>query len=89
MTRHDVHQLVRMMAEDVDFVTVGLTWLRGRADFEKYHARLLTGRFNEITTQFSIQMCDLFGPGLRWFALVGPCKGIAIPTPPRARNALV
>jgi uncharacterized protein (TIGR02246 family) len=50
MTRHDVHQLAQMMAEDVDFVTVGLTWLRGRADFEKYHARLLTGRFNEITT---------------------------------------
>jgi uncharacterized protein (TIGR02246 family) len=46
--RHDAHQLAQMMAEDVEFVTVGLTWLRGRADFEKYHARLLTGRFHEI-----------------------------------------
>jgi hypothetical protein len=56
--RHDAHQLAQMMAEDVEFVTVGLTWLRGRADFEKYHARLLTGRF-------SIPICNLFGPRLR------------------------
>ncbi len=26
-------------------MTVGATWLRGRADFEKYHSRLLSGRF--------------------------------------------
>jgi uncharacterized protein (TIGR02246 family) len=26
-----------------------LTWLHGRADFEKYHTRLLTGRFSGIT----------------------------------------
>ena len=35
-------------AEDVEFVTVGLTWLRGRADLEIYHARGLKGRFREI-----------------------------------------
>jgi uncharacterized protein (TIGR02246 family) len=48
--KHDGHELAKIMAEDVDFVTVGLTWLQGRADFEKYHTRLLTGRFKEITT---------------------------------------
>jgi len=38
-----------IMSEDVDFVTVGLTWLHGRADFEKYHARLIADRFNDIS----------------------------------------
>jgi uncharacterized protein (TIGR02246 family) len=45
--KHDGHELAKMMADDVDFVTVGATWLHGRADFEKYHARLLSGRFKE------------------------------------------
>ena len=35
------------MAEDVDFVTVATTYLHGRADFEKFHTRLLSGRFKE------------------------------------------
>ena len=35
------------MADDVDFVTVGAMWLHGRRDFEKYHTRLLSGRFSE------------------------------------------
>ena len=47
--KHDGHALAAIMAEDVDFVTVGLTWLHGRADFEKYHTRLLVGRFKEIS----------------------------------------
>ena len=45
--RHDGHDLAKMMADDVDFVTVGATWLHGRRDFEKYHTRLLSGRFKE------------------------------------------
>ena len=35
------------MAGDVDFVTVGATWIHGRADFEKCHTQLLNGRFKE------------------------------------------
>jgi len=45
--KHDGHQLAQIMSEDVDFVTVGLIWLHGRADFEKYHTRLLVGRFRD------------------------------------------
>jgi len=37
------------MAEDVDFVTVGPLWLHGRSDFERYHTRLLAGRFKNVT----------------------------------------
>jgi len=47
--KHDGHELARIMADDVDFVTVGATWLHGRPDFEKYHSRLLSGRFREST----------------------------------------
>jgi len=47
--KHDGHQLAATMAEDVDFVTVGGAWFHGRADFEKYHTRLLAGRFREST----------------------------------------
>jgi uncharacterized protein (TIGR02246 family) len=46
--KHDGHQLAQMMADDVDFVTVGATWIHGKSDFEKYHTRLLNGRFHGI-----------------------------------------
>lgn len=46
---HDGHALAEVMADDVDFITVGAAWLHGRADFEKYHSRLLSGRFKEST----------------------------------------
>jgi uncharacterized protein (TIGR02246 family) len=44
---HDGHQLGMIMSNDVDFVNVGGDWLHGRADFETYHSRLLSGRFKE------------------------------------------
>jgi ketosteroid isomerase-like protein len=47
--KHDGHELAKMMAEDVDFVTVATVYLHGRADFEKFHVRLLSGRFKDST----------------------------------------
>jgi uncharacterized protein (TIGR02246 family) len=47
--QHDGHALAQIMADDVDFVTVGAMWLHGRSDFEKYHAGLLGGRFHAST----------------------------------------
>jgi uncharacterized protein (TIGR02246 family) len=47
--KHDGHQLASIMSEDVDFVNVGGDWLRGKADFELYHTRLLSGRFKDST----------------------------------------
>ena len=47
--KHDGHQLAQIMADDVDFVTVGATLLHGKPDFEKYHTRLLNGRFHAMT----------------------------------------
>jgi uncharacterized protein (TIGR02246 family) len=47
--KHDAHQLAAIMAENVDFVAVGLLWLEGRADFEKYHGRLFMDRFKDIS----------------------------------------
>lgn len=34
-----------LMAPEIDFVTVGATWLHGRRDFTLYHSRLLATRF--------------------------------------------
>jgi uncharacterized protein (TIGR02246 family) len=48
---HDGHQLAQIMADDIDFVTVGATWLHGKSDFEKYHTRLLNGRFHSIKSE--------------------------------------
>lgn len=45
--KHDGHALARIMAEDVDFVTVATTYLHGKADFETFHVRLLSGRFKD------------------------------------------
>jgi uncharacterized protein (TIGR02246 family) len=47
--KHDGHALARIMADDVDFVTVATTYLHGRKDFEDFHVRLLNGRFKDST----------------------------------------
>src|SRR6516164_7137581 len=47
--KHDGHELAKIMTDDVDFVTVATVYLHGRADFEKFHTRLLSGRFKEST----------------------------------------
>jgi uncharacterized protein (TIGR02246 family) len=47
--KHDGHQLAKIMSEDVDFVNVAAEWLHGRADFEAFHTRLLSGPFREST----------------------------------------
>lgn len=35
---HDMKSLASLVAEDVDFVTVAGTWLKGRRAFEEHHA---------------------------------------------------
>jgi uncharacterized protein (TIGR02246 family) len=47
--KHDGHALAKIMADDVDFVTVATIYLHGRADFEAFHVRLLSGRFKDST----------------------------------------
>ena len=47
--KHAGHGLAKIMADDVDFVTVATAYLHGRADFEKFHGRLLGGRSKEAT----------------------------------------
>lgn len=46
--KHDGHELAQIMTDDVDFVTVGAMLIHGKSDFEKYHTRLLDGRFHGI-----------------------------------------
>jgi len=49
--QHDGHRLAQIMSDDLDFVTVGATWLHGKTDFETYHTRLLNGRFHGMKMQ--------------------------------------
>src|SRR3989442_1230360 len=39
--------LASLVAEDVDFINVEGTWLKGRKDFEEHHVRLHAGPFKE------------------------------------------
>ena len=57
--KHDGHELAKIMAKDMDFVTFATTFLHGRADFEKFHTRLLSGRFKEATLT-SLQTTERF-----------------------------
>ncbi len=45
--RHDMKALATLVAEDVDFITVSGTWLKGRKAFEEHHARLHVMQFKE------------------------------------------
>ncbi len=47
--KHDGHALAQIMADDVDFVSVGATLIHGRSDLETYHRRLLSGRCEDST----------------------------------------
>ena len=38
--RHDMKATAALVAEDVDFITVGGTWQKGRKEFEEYHVKL-------------------------------------------------
>ena len=86
--KHDGHELAKLMAEDVDFVTVSGTWLRGRADFEKYHTRLLSGRFRASTNTLLKSDVRFLSPStalVHWtWTIQGDAAADGSPRPPRA-----
>jgi len=47
--QQDGHDLAMNMVEDVDFLTGARTYLHGRADFQTFHVRLLSGPFQGST----------------------------------------
>lgn len=58
--KHDGHEYVQLMADDVDYVTPGATLLHGKPDVEKYHTRLLNGRFHSIKWEpLQVAVCFL------------------------------
>ena len=46
---HRGDELAKLVSSDVDFVNVGAIWLHGKADFAKYHTRILMGRLGAST----------------------------------------
>lgn len=45
--RHSVGDFSSLLTEDVDFVTVGGTWLKGRRDFERHHEPRFRTQFKD------------------------------------------
>ncbi|MEP6902887.1 MAG: SgcJ/EcaC family oxidoreductase [Actinomycetota bacterium] len=45
--RHDMKDLAALVAEDVDFITVGGSWLKSQKDFEAYHTERHEMQFKE------------------------------------------
>ena len=47
--QHDAHQLIAVMTKRFVFFKEDLTWLKGRARFEKYYARLFKNQFKDLS----------------------------------------
>ena len=45
--RHDMKALTALVAEDVDFITVGGVWQKNQKEFEEYHAKGHAMQFKE------------------------------------------
>lgn len=66
---HDGRKLTELMSDNIDWITVGGTWYRGRKDFEAYHTGLLAGRFREAQMTALEKKVDFIRPDLafvRW-----------------------
>jgi uncharacterized protein (TIGR02246 family) len=85
--KHDGHQLAKLMALDVDFVTVGADWLHGRPDFEVYHSRLLSTRFKDAQLTVGEVKVRFLRPDLavlHWsWTVAGDRNEDMTPRPPR------
>jgi uncharacterized protein (TIGR02246 family) len=85
--KHDGHELAKIMADDVDFVTVATTYLHGRSDFEKFHVRLLSGRFKDSTItplQTTVRFLHLDMAVVHWsWKIEGDKNPDGTPRPPR------
>lgn len=77
--KHDGHELAKIMADDVDFVTVATTYLHGRADFEKFHTRLLSGALRKPASRRSRRPRDFSGLIWRWSIGAGELKETRTP----------
>jgi uncharacterized protein (TIGR02246 family) len=45
--RHDMNSLSELVAEDIDFITVGATWMKGRTEFRERHINSHRVQFKE------------------------------------------
>ena len=85
--KHDGHELAKIMADDVDFVTVATVYLHGRGDFEKFHERLLRGRFKDSTITSLETNTRFLTPGfavVHWsWKMEGDKNFDGTPRPPR------
>jgi uncharacterized protein (TIGR02246 family) len=84
---HDMQALTNLLAIDVDFVTVGGDWLRGRKEFRRHHALLHATLFKHSTFTVTGSTIKFLGPDLalthiKW-TLVGDFDPDGTPRKPR------
>ncbi len=70
--RHDMKALAALVAEDVDFIAVGGTWLKSRKDFEEHHAKRHEMQFKEsiwTTTEVKVKFLkrDIAVVHVNWY----------------------
>ena len=70
---HDMKALASLVAEDVDFITVAGTWLKGRKAFEEHHAARHAMQFKESVWETTDVQVKLLKPDI---ALVHVSWGI-------------
>jgi uncharacterized protein (TIGR02246 family) len=68
--KHDAHQLAAVMPKIAYFFKEDLTWVKGRARFEKYYARLFKNQFKDLSYKVLGTQIRMLRPDL---ALVRHC----------------
>jgi hypothetical protein len=65
---------------------VGATWLHGKSDFEKYHTRLLNGRFHGMTLERCRSRSAFYARTSPLFIAAGRVPVIRTPTAQHAND---
>ena len=87
---HDMKALASLVAEDVDFITVAGTWLKGRQAFEEHHAARHAMQFKESVWETTDVQVKSLGPDIALVHVSWGIKGDKDPdgTPRKPRRGI-
>jgi uncharacterized protein (TIGR02246 family) len=87
---HDMKALASLVAENVDFITVAGTWLKGRKAFEEHHAARHAMQFKESVWETTDVQVKLLKPDLALVHVSWGIKGDKDPdgTPRQPRRGI-
>ena len=87
---HDMRQLTNLLAEDVDFVTVGGRWLRGKKEFKEHTSMYHTTSFKHSVFNVTATTIKFISPNLALAHVKWRMSGDFDPdgTPRKPRNGI-